>query len=242
MPSGSLSNLVTGIMALCALTVTGLIINREVSPPPWPPKPGVVALSSHVVEQREEIEKGGHRLGSSSAPVTLAVFSDFECPACGYFANGVLGAIRAQFQDSIAIVIRHLPISYHRFAYPAARASECAASQGRFEEFYELVFRKQDSLGLKSFWSYAEESGVRDSAAFNRCNETPGALPQIDADAALARRAGATGTPTILIDGQLFSSVPDSAELAQAILEHLRQKRVTTAGSEGRGAANGRSK
>jgi protein-disulfide isomerase len=101
----------------------------------------------------------------------------------------------------------------HRFSYPAARASECAAAQGRFKEFYDLVFAQQDSLGLKPFDRFAKESGVVDSAAFKRCNALTTPVAVVDRDKAVVIGFGGEGTPTIAINGLLYPSPPDSAAM-----------------------------
>lgn len=56
-----------------------------------------------------------------------------------------------------------------RFALPAARGSECAANPGRFAEYVTAVFRKQDSLGLRTWGAFAEDAGVPDARASDEC-------------------------------------------------------------------------
>jgi protein-disulfide isomerase len=166
----------------------------------------------------------GHRMGPANAPVTIVEFADFECPVCGHFVTRRLEAVEREFPGQVAVVFRHFPLDYHRFAYPTARAAECAAAQGRFAEFYGAIYHAQDSLGLKPYSEFARQSGVNDLAAFDQCNRTPGRVPAIEMDMEAARAIGANGTPTVLVNDLLFLGAPDSVQLHAAIAEILKAR------------------
>lgn len=210
------TDVATILIAICSLVVTGLVVKREifthraaVSLPPEPPSP---------VADWSRLSLEGRRFGSPNAPVTIVEFSDFECPFCRTFTMGTLSAIRREFPEQVTVLYRHWPLtSIHRFAYPAARAAECAGRQDRFEAFHDLVFAKQDSLGLKTFTEFARESGVPDLVAFRSCNAAVEPVPAIEADIVAAERLGGGGTPTVVINGLRLPAPPDSAALATMI-------------------------
>lgn len=97
-----------------------------------------------------EIQRSGVLVGDSDAAIEVAVFSDLECPFCKQFHETVIELQRELGRDHVAYRFVHFPIGNHRFARPAARAAECAATSGDFGPFLDTVFAKQDSLGLKS--------------------------------------------------------------------------------------------
>jgi protein-disulfide isomerase len=117
----------------------------------------------------------------------------------------------------VALLYRHWPLPNHRFAYPAARASECAAEQGRFEAFYTVLFAQQDSIPNKSFTQFAREAGVPDLDAFERCAASTDPVPAIERDVADVRRIGGTGTPTIIIDGMLMRTPYSDGSFAEQV-------------------------
>ena len=139
---------------------------------------------------------------------------------CRSFAVKALRGILADYPADVAVIFRHWPLEYHRFAYPAARAAECAAKQGRFDAFHDLVYDKQDSLGLKSFSSFAIESGVHDVNDFDKWNAMTSPVEAIDAGRTDARALKFTGTPAVLA----YSQAPDSAQLHQLVADIVRQK------------------
>lgn len=217
------THIVNATLAICALVVTGTVVHRELSSPR--PIGSAIRQNKQVVNW-QEIASSGQRVGSPTAAVTIVEFADFECPACGMFERRSLRAALTKYPQDVAYVFRHWPLAYHRFAYPAARAAECAGEQGRFHEYRMHAYDSQDSLGLKSFRQIAEESGVTDLVAFDRCNANPAPVTAIADDIAAALSLGGGGTPTILVNGLMLGGVPDSAELDDLIRDALKQARV----------------
>jgi protein-disulfide isomerase len=195
--SEKVQNLLMVVSVTCAVIVTGLVLRRELLPSAGAP----VNRDPVPVDNWEELKASGHRRGPTNAAVTVVVFNDFECPACRGFATGPLQNILHDYGDQVAFLFRHWPLSYHRFAYVAARASECAAAQGRFHALHDVFFEQQDSLGLKSFTQFAIEAGVENIIEFERCNSSTEPLAVVAIDSAAVTAAGGTGTPTIIVNG-----------------------------------------
>jgi protein-disulfide isomerase len=217
----------TVIVVVCTLTMTWAVVRREFfAPRPQITRP-VVNRQPVVVENWPELLASGQRIGPPDAPVTILEFSDFECPFCRRFSTQTLPAVRRQFPNEVNIVYRHWPLSRHRLAYPAARAAECAAVQGRFEAFHDLLFAQQDSLGRKPFVDFAQESGVRDLGAFEKCNAVRDPVAQIESDLIAVKQLGGTGTPTVVVNGLRLPGTPDSATMVthvRAALAKLDKK------------------
>lgn len=137
--------------------------------------------------------------GDPMAPIVIVEFGDFECPFCRRFHETFVDA-REVMGDSLALAYVHYPLPSHRFSVPSARAAECAEATGSGAAMVELLFAKQDSVGLKSWGSFAEEVGIAEGEAFAACvtGETP--LPRISIGRALGERIGVTHTPTIIIN------------------------------------------
>ena len=106
-----------------------------------------------------------------------------------------------EFGDSVAHLLVHFPLENHRFAIPAARAAECALAEDRFADYVDLIFEKQDSLGLKTWVSYAVDSGVQDTVSFKQCNASEQPLPRVERGLELGGQIDARGTPTVIING-----------------------------------------
>jgi len=83
--------------------------------------------------------------GSSSAKVTLVLFSDFQCPYCQRHESTISQVLSA-YGDKIRLVFYEFPLtSLHQYAEKAAEAAECAADQGKFWEMHDKMFTEAAS-------------------------------------------------------------------------------------------------
>ncbi len=102
----------------------------------------------------------------------------------------------------------------------AAQAAECAADQGKFWEYHDLLFDKQNGENVGTFTkenllSYAKDLGL-DMAKFEPCIKNDETLQRVVADTNEGRQVGVTGTPTFFINGKpLVGAQPVQAFQAQ---------------------------
>src|SRR5690606_15625985 len=61
--------------------------------------------------------------GPSTAPITLVVYSDFECPYCSRGSETV-SALLQKYAGKIRFVYKHLPLDFHPHARMAAQYFE----------------------------------------------------------------------------------------------------------------------
>jgi protein-disulfide isomerase len=146
---------------------------------------------------------------------TLLIFGDYECPytRIAYRSVQFLEAEGVPFR----FVFRHFPlVEIHPHALAAAEASEAAAAQGRFWPMHDLLFRRQKELESADLERYADEIGL-DVERFRRELEAHLHLDRVEADRSIALVSGATGTPTIFLDGLPYRGSFERAELRRAL-------------------------
>ena len=202
-----LLNAATVVLAACALVVTGLVVRRELFL-----TPEAQARPRNVAEWRGYAAEG-QRVGPADAPVVITEFSDFQCPFCRLLAER-LDTLQARRPGQVAVVFRHFPLPTHQHAGTAAKASECAAEQGRFKAYHDALFARQDSIGRISWTRFAALAEVPDTAVFAACLARPGNVPAMVRDAKAGHELEVTGTPTFLVNGVRMQGVPpmDSLE------------------------------
>ena len=103
----------------------------------------------------DALEGARYRFGDANAPVTIVEFADYQCPACGVFANQVEAQLEERLvrTGKVRYVFRDFPlVSIHPNAPAAAIAAACVNSQApnRFREFHKLLFQ------LQAEWSALE--------------------------------------------------------------------------------------
>ncbi len=148
--------------------------------------------------------------GRADALVTVVVFSDFQCPFCARVLP-TLGALAERYGDDVRFVWKNNPLPFHDRARPAAEAAMVvfakAGAEG-FWRFHDALFANQRDLTTERLEDAAEAVGV--PRAVLRAELASGRYAaQVDADMALARSVGATGTPNFFINGtQLTGAQP----------------------------------
>lgn len=89
------------------------------------------------------ISNNEHILGSNDAFVTVLVYSDFQCSACGKLAS-LLNSLVEKYPADVRVVFRHFPLeSIHDKAALSAQAAEAANLQGKFWQMHDFLFSKQ---------------------------------------------------------------------------------------------------
>lgn len=148
------------------------------------------------LENVDQLLANGIRIGSPASRAAIVEFADFECPFCRRF-HATYADLKRRFGDDLSLVFIHYPLGSHRFARPAARAAECAATRGRFGDYARLLYLKQDSLGLKSWGSFAFEAGIQDTLAFSRCAIDTVVVQRIENGLALGKGDWRTRNPHV---------------------------------------------
>lgn len=138
--------------------------------------------------------------GSLTAPVTVVMFSDFQCSACSA-THPVLQKVLAEYGDKIRFVVRNFPLTtIHENAFQAAIAANAAQAQGKFFEYTEVLYRNQDALDAASLKKYAGELGLN-LQQFELDLQSERLAEAVRKDMAEGKTYGITGTPTIFVNG-----------------------------------------
>ena len=143
---------------------------------------------------------GAPTRGPARAPITVVLFSDFECPYC-VKAEGTLRALEAANPGKVRVAFRHRPLPMHPHARLAAKASLAAERQGRFWDYHDALLQHRSALEREELVRYAAELGL-DRARFSRDLDDPEIEAKVAADEQQAERLGVKGTPTAFINGR----------------------------------------
>jgi len=161
-------------------------------------------------------------IGSKTAPVTMEVFSDYQCPTCRVFYEQTLKPLISDYVSSgkVYLVHRDFPLPMHKYSYEAARWVNAAAKIGRYPEVEQALYDNQDSWAadgdIQKFVAASlspadfkrvekmmeacpfEASGVK-PAKFSQGGQASRGCPfdaAIEQDKALGNTVPVSGTPT----------------------------------------------
>ena len=217
-----ITNLALVLLALCAVTLTTVVVRRELAPRnPTPQRIGSPRATRVADWKRYSNLRGSQ--GTELARVTIVDFSDYQCPYCRIAADS-LRALRQRYPDDVRIIYRHYPLqSIHPRALEMAVAAECARIQGSFEQFHDLLFRLQGSLPTASLLELAQQARIPSPERLVQCVRSGEGLAFVLEDVAAGDSLGVVGTPTILLNEYRFSGF-----LNLSLLDSLVQRALAS--------------
>jgi protein-disulfide isomerase len=174
-------------------------------------------------EKVYDVKLGGSPVkGAADAKVTIVEFSDFQCPFCDR-VGPTLARLLEEYPDDVRIVYKHLPLSFHKDALPAAKASTAAGRQGKFWEMHDQLFASQRDLSEERFVEIAKNLGL-DVGRFEADYRSAAVAIEVAQDMNEARRLGVTGTPGFFVNGR-FSSGAKSYDSFKVMVDAALKQR-----------------
>jgi protein-disulfide isomerase len=200
--SGAPVALALGISALVIGILAGHLLRPLIMP--WfaglPSASQTTTIDTAIAQIR-------HFTGDPNAPVTIIVFSDFQCPFCERFATGALRQIDQAYVKTgqVRVGYQHMIFLGNESQW-AAEASECAADQDAFWSYHDRLFERQAGENQGAFTKdklklIAADLGL-DNVAFGACLDS-GKYTQLVRDSTQATRSlGVVATPAFFVNDQ----------------------------------------
>jgi len=147
----------------------------------------------------------GKTLGSKSAPITMEIFEDFQCPACGNFYETSLKQVIDNYVSTGKVFIQHrdFPLDMHPYARQAARFANAAAALGEFEPVERALFDTQAKWGQdgkidEAISSELSAAQIKKIHAYEAAHSSE-IDSAIESDRALGAQRNVNQTPTIFV-------------------------------------------
>jgi protein-disulfide isomerase len=171
----------------------------------------------------------GRSIGKADAPVTLDVWSDYQCPACGQYARAVEPELVRRY-----VTPGTLRIVQHDAAFQGARTggaydesveaaagARCAATQNGFWPFHDWAFANQSGENKGAFAdarlrAIATSAGL-DVPAWDACRATGEQQLAVRAETKQGLAQGVSATPTLFVNGQVIVGLHSADELGKLI-------------------------
>jgi protein-disulfide isomerase len=191
--------LLVGIIAAVVIVAVGLIwlaMNAAKAP----------------IEATERVGEGTG-WGPEGAPVTVINYSDFGCSFCGRFARNQGKQLREEYEGTanVRFEFKHFIIEGPN-TRNAANAAECAADQGKFWDYHDVLFSRQGTsanpFSKDLLKSYGSQLGL-DMATFNTCVDRDLHIEKVLQDHNEGRGRGVNSTPSFFINGTQILGAQD---------------------------------
>jgi protein-disulfide isomerase len=218
--------LILGIVAVAGIAALTWMSTR-------PKQTTTIAFDSTL----PKVESQGYVTGSSSAPLEVTEFGDFECPQCGRFASLTEPDVRSRLVATGQIRWRYIdyPLEMHRNTWNASIAAACADEQGKFWEMHDAIYAAQDRWDGQATSNpnkVLKEIGaplVGNKDQFNACIDDQKTKPKVQAHWKLATDRKLPGTPTFLIGDQQISEFLTYDQFKKIVDEQIAKAKAAPA-------------
>ena len=161
-------------------------------------------------------------LGDPKSPLTITVFTDFQCPFCWRFAAR-LESLAQLYPGQVRIEVRNFPLAFHTGAELAAEAALAAHEQGKFWPMHDELFAHQDTLDRAQLRTMAQKLGL-DVARFDRALDDGHERARVQSDIELGKRVGVRGVPATVIGDEVVPGALPLEEMVRHIDRALAAK------------------
>lgn len=204
--------LVTGIaIAGTALVLVAIIIWQNAGPL------GKVTIPEPVNHPMAD----GTSMGNPSAPVVIEEYSDYLCSFCKQFVDETEPSLIEEYIETGLVYFIYYTYPRLPDSYSPSEASWCAADQGKFWEFHDVLFANQLGHDPRAYSSrqleaYAEAVSL-DLELFNACTSEGKYTDQVEQIGIQGQNAGVISTPTFFINGKIFEGARPFSEFQREI-------------------------
>lgn len=139
--------------------------------------------------------------GNKDAKLVLVEFSDYQCPFCGRHVRETDPQLEADYikTGKVKHIFKDFPLDFHKNAFKAAEAANCAGDEGKYWEMHDVLFKNQTALTNEDILTYAKGIGIKDTNKFTQCLDSGKYAEEIKEDIKVGQQAGVTGTPTFFL-------------------------------------------
>lgn len=170
--------------------------------------------------------------GAGDAPVEIVIFGDYADPYTKEIETNVTPAILSKYEGGVRVVYRDFPTLGEK-SYVAAIAANCAGEQGKYWDFHDSLFLRQDewvgeghessdvNYTRQKMVEFAEGLGLN-VTQFEQCLNSTEARKEVEADYSDAIHLGLSQAPTVFVNGLKIEGFVDFNVLSSYVERELQ--------------------
>lgn len=177
----------------------------------------------------------GVHLGNANAPVKIDVWEDFQCSSCLSYSQNIEPQViqtlvdtgKAYYTFHFFPFIETLSSIPNSESHQAANAAMCAADQGRFWDYHDILFANWIGENAGSYTDVRLVAMAKalnlNMSQFSQCFQANTHKAQIDQDMAAGQTKGVNGTPSLFVNGTIVAPgyIPTFDQIQQAVTAGL---------------------
>lgn len=176
-------------------------------------------------------------LGDAKAPLTVFIYSDYQCPFCGKFYQEAERQIRETYVKTGKVNMVHKDLAFlGQESTDAAEAASCAKDQGKYWDYHDTIFETEIAELKKS--GNSENTGNLNRDTFKKiaadlkmnvdeflsCYDSKKYASEVTTDLSEAKAIlPQLSTPTIYIGSEMVQGAYPFTRFSQIIDEALKK-------------------
>ena len=169
--------------------------------------------------------------GSPKAPVTIEVFSDFQCPGCKWFHDNDFQRIMTDYvvPGKVYVIYRYFPLQMHPYGRACAEFACAAARVGRYQKVADALFAQQATITAVGNVEAVANSVLTptEQKTVKSLLKSPEVQKEIDTDIEEGKAVPVASTPTLWVTAHGRSEIvkgPINYDLFKQYIEALLKK------------------
>ena len=146
--------------------------------------------------------------GPVDAPVSIVLFSDFQCPVCRDEAKVIRDNVAKAYPTEVRVSFNNFPLEQiHDWSRSAAVAGRCVyrIAPNRFWDFHDAIYEAQDQINKLNLRDKVMEwvsTQKIDVLQFTPCFDNAATTEEVNRDIATGKALNVDRTPTMYINGR----------------------------------------
>ena len=161
-------------------------------------------------------------LGSPGAPITIEVFSDYQCPACKQLHDTTLSDVVKDYVKAgkVYIIHREFPLPMHQHALVAAGYAVAAYRLGKYEQVGDALFASQATWSQSGKVDEAATAGLTpaDAKKLRALAQDASVKAEVQTEVEMGKAIRIGQTPTMMVTHKL-KKTPISGYVTYAIFK-----------------------
>ena len=153
----------------------------------------------------------GTAMGDPNAPVKVQIYSDFQCPFCKQYTDNTEQQIVDQYVKTNKVYYEYVALKFlGPESVATALAAYCAAEQGKFWEYHDIIFANITGENVGTFTNeklldMADKLNLK-SDPFKKCLDSKKYDQTLAENDQKSKAVGVKGTPAFLVNGKIASA------------------------------------
>jgi len=163
--------------------------------------------------------------GKENAPLTVFMYSSYNCIFCRKFFNETFPQIKKNFIDNgkMQLIIRFVDLTHDEYVFNSLKLAVCINQFGNFNPINKLLLTEPDVVYSREFLQTIDDFINKDSFVAE-CMLSGTAEEYLKNNEAEFKKIKLTGTPTFIINNRIYKGFRNYKSFSKIINQEFKKE------------------